>query len=91
MTAADRLAASAAIRKLRDKSRHDWLTKKSAPEPQEEEQQEPASNPLISLAHAAMRLYARKNAVQGLDWQDGRSPLALTCACLATVRKNMGV
>jgi hypothetical protein len=82
---AHRLAASNAIRKLRDRSRVECLVKQRAPEPQEE----PPNNPLIRLACAAIQLYARGTMVKGLDWEPGKSPLTLANACLATVRKRM--
>jgi hypothetical protein len=84
---AHRMAASNAIRKLNARSRTELLVKRA------EVREEPPmpDNPLIKLAHSAIQLYARGRMLKGLEWEDGKSPLALANTCLETVCKRYGV
>jgi hypothetical protein len=78
---AHRLAASRHIRKHLDQSTREWLARR-------EHSARRAS--LVKLAHTSMQLH-QKALEKGIPFEDGKSPLAVACAALATIRRNQGV
>jgi hypothetical protein len=80
---AHRLAASCHIRKHLDASHREWLARRESSEAQR--------SSLLKLALTSIKLHEATLAKGVRPWEDGKGPMSVAVACLATIARNEGV